>query len=270
LKNIMKEPEKVVTMFKTPSLERIKLYYLQLKESNSERELNTKKFSELLRIVNSVSFNQCVVFSNSPEKAKNIYDKLISQEYPAINLTTSQLTSQNFRIIVSYDSRMVRKSMELDKVNLVINFDHPTNAKKFLLNIGCAGQHGFYGMAVTLCNIKDLENLIALCSLQKISLSLLPKDITPEYFYYMLNPENINKNLLNTYTTNNTTSNTIFNTSKKTILSKGFITPFVPDHTYLINTEKTLIDLSPGAIQQLLYDQGDDEDDWFAEEQKKA
>jgi len=40
------------------------------------------------------------------------------------------------------------------------------------------------------------------------------------------------------------------------------------NHTFLISNEKSIIDLSLGAIQQFLYDQGEDEQDWFAEELK--
>jgi len=158
--------------------------------------------------------------------------------------------------------------VDLEKLNLVINFDIPLNSKKHILNNGCAGQHGFYGIAIYLCTSKEVDSIREFCDEQRLALSLLPKDINPEYFYYNFNPEKIDPKSIEMYSTNNTTSNAYMTNSKKLIIQKGFNFPYIPTHSYTFNSEQSVIDLTPTAIQNFLFDQGEDEEDWFAEELK--
>jgi len=198
LNTMMKNVEHVIIKFKVPSLEKVKLFYVRLKQIEIENIFEDNKINCLLRILKTVSFNRCVVFTNRQDKANLIYDKLtlnnwtvalISQDSP------NYKESDKHRVIVTTDYRYIRKNVELGDVNLVVNYDVPQNMKKLFQNCGCTGQYGTYGVSITICSKIDIDYLKEMAENLSLSLSPLPKEINPEYFFYMLNPTNDEKKI---------------------------------------------------------------------------
>jgi len=202
-----------------------------------------------------------VVFTAKPIKAKFVSEYLIKNEYSCSNLLDEKINTES-RIFVTNDYKTVRQKLDPQNINLIINFDVPINVKRFLQNSGCTGHFGILGASITLCTKKELEFIREISEKLNVSLTPVPREMTPEYFYYIENPNNVNVSSLKEYINEHVIPNTE---------SKGlppiFKTPVIPDVNYLISTEKSKIDLSRDAIQDLLYDQGNDEVDWFEKEQ---
>jgi len=190
-----------------------------------------------------------------------VSDFLINSECSCCNLSDENINT-NLRIYVSNDYKIVRQKLDPLNIKLIINFEVPINVKRFLQNSGCTGHFGILGTSVTMCTKKELEFIREISENISVSLSPIPKDLTPEYFYYIENPNIVDSTKLNDFIQDHVISNT-----ESKFLTPVFKTPVLPDINYLITTEKSNIDLSGNAIQELLYDQTNDEADWFEKEQ---
>ena len=62
-----------------------------------------------------------------------------------------------FRCLVSSD--LFTRGIDIDTVNVVINFDFPKNSETYLHRIGRSGRFGHLGLAVNLITYEDRYNL---------------------------------------------------------------------------------------------------------------
>ncbi|QQP56951.1 Uncharacterized protein FKW44_001793 [Caligus rogercresseyi] len=130
------------------------------------------KFERLLKVLSSVSFEQCIVFCNYSLRARAICDKLNDQGWPAIFLAGMQeqkdrlnslkdLRAFRCRIVLTTD--LSARGIDARHVNLVINFDVPSSGTTYLHRIGRAGRYGSKGIALSIAaKGTEMKNLASI------------------------------------------------------------------------------------------------------------
>ena len=123
------------------------------------------KFGALLGVLNSVTFSQCLIFTNYSLSAQNICERLNGNGWPAIYIAATlqnqyerlkalnSLRAFTTRIMVTTD--LSARGVDAANVTLVINFDVPWDSRTYLHRSGRAGRFGSRGINLTLASEGD-------------------------------------------------------------------------------------------------------------------
>ncbi|KAM0751956.1 DEAD-domain-containing protein [Meredithblackwellia eburnea MCA 4105] len=149
-------------------------YYAFLQERDKVHCLNTL-FSKL-------QINQSIIFCNSTNRVELLAKKITELGYSCFYSHARML--QNHRNRVFHDFRngacrnlvcsdLLTRGIDIQAVNVVINFDFPKNAETYLHRIGRSGRFGHLGIAINLITYEDRFDLYRIeqelgCEIQAI------------------------------------------------------------------------------------------------------
>lgn len=133
------------------TLHGLQQHYVKLKENEKN-----KKLFELLDVL---EFNQVVIFVKSVQRCIALAQLLTDQNFPAIgihrNMTQDERLSryQQFkdfqkRILVA--TNLFGRGMDIERVNIVFNYDMPEDSDTYLHRVARAGRFGTKGLAITM------------------------------------------------------------------------------------------------------------------------
>mmetsp|Transcript_67162 Transcript_67162/g.108163 ORF Transcript_67162/g.108163 Transcript_67162/m.108163 type:complete len:438 (-) Transcript_67162:206-1519(-) len=168
-------------------------YYVKL----DERAKNKK----LIDLLDVLEFNQVVIFVKSVKRALALDGLLQEQNFPSMTLhplpanfahkarkddvitaTSGRIDRfQAFkefkkRILVSTD--VFGRGMDVERINIVINYDMPEDSDAYLHRVGRAGRFGTKGLAVTFCSTeKDSEVLAKVQERFEVNIGEVPDKI---------------------------------------------------------------------------------------------
>merc|ERR1711977_648065 len=120
----------------------------------SEKEKN-RKLNDLL---DALEFNQVVIFVKSVQRAIALDKLLVECSFPSIAIH-SQLTQEehidrykqfkDFRKRIMVATDLFGRGIDIERVNIVINYDMPEESDSYLHRVGRAGRFGTKGLALT-------------------------------------------------------------------------------------------------------------------------
>ncbi|AOA61685.1 RNA helicase [Komagataella phaffii CBS 7435] len=142
------------------TLKGITQYYAFVEEKQKLHCLNTL-FSKL-------QINQSIIFCNSTKRVELLSKKLTDLDYSCYysharmpqasrNKVFHEFRQGHVRNLVCSD--LLTRGIDIQAVNVVINFDFPKNAETYLHRIGRSGRFGHFGIAINLINWDDRFNL---------------------------------------------------------------------------------------------------------------
>ncbi|KAK2571132.1 putative ATP-dependent RNA helicase DDX20 [Acropora cervicornis] len=147
----MREPTFVRLNANDPTLQGIKQFYQVVSFHPLPHKTFEEKILRLLKLLSSVSFNQCLVFSNYQIRAQSSQSQ--SQRLKAIE----KLKEFKCRVLISTD--LTSRGIDAEHVNLVVNMDVPRDHETYLHRIGRAGRFGTQGIGVTFVAKGEEEKL---------------------------------------------------------------------------------------------------------------
>jgi ATP-dependent RNA helicase DDX6/DHH1 len=173
------------------TLRGITQYYAFVEEKQKVHCLNTL-FSKL-------QINQSIIFCNSTNRVELLAKKITELGYSCF-YSHAKMLQQNrnkvfhdFRAGVSRNlvcSDLLTRGIDIQAVNVVINFDFPKNAETYLHRIGRSGRFGHRGLAINLINWDDRYNLYKIEQELGTEIQPIPPSIDKSLYVYD-NPENI-------------------------------------------------------------------------------
>ncbi len=149
-----------INLMEELTLRGITQYYAFVEEKQKVHCLNTL-FSKL-------QINQSIIFCNSTNRVELLAKKITELGYSCFYSHAKML--QNHRSRVFHDFRhgvcrnlvcsdLLTRGIDIQAVNVVINFDFPNKAETYLHRIGRSGRFGHMGLAINLINWDDRFNL---------------------------------------------------------------------------------------------------------------
>jgi len=123
-----------------------------------------QKVQCLSALFSKLSINQAIIFCNSVQRVE-LLAKMISQSGTTClyihshmdqadrNRVFHQFRKGMARNLVSSD--LITRGIDIQSVNVVINFDFPTNSQSYLHRIGRSGRFGHLGLAINLITPQD-------------------------------------------------------------------------------------------------------------------
>ncbi|KAJ1956907.1 Suppressor of the cold-sensitive snRNP biogenesis mutant brr1-1 [Dipsacomyces acuminosporus] len=184
-KKFMKDPREIYVDDETKlTLHGLQQYYVTLPEAGKNRKLND--------ILDSLEFNQVVIFVKSVSRAKLLNNLLNSCNFPSICIHSGMPQEERIekykqfkdftkRIMVATD--IFGRGIDVERVNIVINYDISDSADAYLHRVGRAGRFGTKGLAITF--VATDEDKAVLESVQErfeVNITELPATIDPKTY----------------------------------------------------------------------------------------
>ena len=154
-------------------------YYVRLSEGEKNKKLND--------LLDSLDFNQVVIFVKSVSRAIAL-DKLLTEcNFPSIAIHSGldqkerierykQFKDFNKRIMVATD--LFGRGIDIERVNIVINYDIPDDSDQYLHRVGRAGRFGTKGVAITfVATDEDTQMLNQVQSRFEVNIGEIPEHI---------------------------------------------------------------------------------------------
>jgi len=156
-----KKPEEIFVDDKKLTLHGLQQHFVKLEEN--------AKLRKLTDLLDALDFNQVVVFVKTKQRADAL-DKMLKKCYfPSMCIhsdlkQTERLARyQKFkdygsRILVS--TNLFGRGVDIERVNIVINFDMANDANEYLHRVGRAGRFGTKGLAITFVSSEEDETIL--------------------------------------------------------------------------------------------------------------
>ncbi|SCO72338.1 ATP-dependent RNA helicase DDX6, putative [Plasmodium vivax] len=165
------------------TLKGITQYYAFVKERQKVHCLNTL-FAKL-------QINQAIIFCNSITRVELLAKKITELGYSSFYIHARM--SQTHRNRVFHDFRngacrclvssdLFTRGIDIQSVNVVINFDFPKNSETYLHRIGRSGRYGHLGLAINLITYEDRFNLYKIELELGTEIQPIPNEIDPSLY----------------------------------------------------------------------------------------
>jgi ATP-dependent RNA helicase UAP56/SUB2 len=161
-KKFMSEPHEIFVDDEAKlTLHGLLQYYTKLNENEKNRKAND--------LLDSLEFNQVVIFVKSVQRAVAL-DKLLCEcNFPSIAIHSGlpqeeriarykQFKEFQKRIMVATD--LFGRGIDIERVNIVINYDCPEVSDSYLHRVGRAGRFGTKGLAITFITSEEDSNVL--------------------------------------------------------------------------------------------------------------
>jgi len=191
----MKDPVKILVKNQQLTLDGIKQFYISLQE-------DSQKFGTLIQLYKNMVIAQCMVFTNRKERVKELADKLTEHKFVVSCISgdmemservnvMKEFRSGSSRILISTD--LLGRGIDIQQVNLIINYDLPTDTAKYIHRIGRSGRFGRKGVAINFVTPGDAVFLANLRQYYNTQIEELPLDLSKIYEWKIHDPSMFNK-----------------------------------------------------------------------------
>ncbi|XP_016436204.1 DEAD-box ATP-dependent RNA helicase 8 [Nicotiana tabacum] len=150
----------VINLMDELTLKGITQFYAFVEERQKLHCLNTL-FSKL-------QINQSIIFCNSVNRVELLAKKITELGYSCFYIHAKMLQDHRNRVFHDFRNGACRnlvctdlftRGIDIQAVNVVINFDFPKNSETYLHRVGRSGRFGHLGLAVNLITFEDRFNL---------------------------------------------------------------------------------------------------------------
>merc|ERR1711981_1159428 len=133
------------------TLHGLQQYYIELEEDQKNLKLND--------LLDALEFNQVIIFVSKVYRAQALNDLLVRCNFPYICITGGRMKQEErtkryndfkafkSRILVTTD--LMGRGIDIERVNIVINYDFTEDSDSYLHRVGRAGRFGTKGLAVS-------------------------------------------------------------------------------------------------------------------------
>jgi translation initiation factor 4A len=143
------------------TLEGIAQYYVAVSD-------NIQKYEVLKNIYSEINIRQCIIYCNSVRRVVELYQNLINDGFAVscihgdMDKIQREKSFEDFRtggsrILIS--SNITARGIDIQQVNIVINYDIPSDVSSYLHRIGRSGRWGRKGTGINFITKYDVKNM---------------------------------------------------------------------------------------------------------------
>ncbi|KAL1432838.1 hypothetical protein MTO96_013038 [Rhipicephalus appendiculatus] len=161
------------------TLHGLQQYYVKLRENEKNRKL--------IELLDFLEFNQVVIFVKTVQRCVALAQLLVEQNFPAIAIHRAMTQEERLsryqqfkdfqkRILVA--TNLFGRGMDIERVNIVFNYDMPEDSDTYLHRVARAGRFGTKGLALTfVADEQDARTLNEVQDRFDVNVSELPEEI---------------------------------------------------------------------------------------------
>ena len=156
-KKLLNNPEKILLKKEEIAVDLIKQFYVD----TSTEQLKIEVLLDLYSLINT---SQAIIFCNTIRKVEWISEKLIEQNFTITSVHGKMNSKERENIIKDFRDGKTRilittdllaRGIDIDQINLVINYDLPPNKQTYIHRIGRCGRFGKRGVAISFVKGED-------------------------------------------------------------------------------------------------------------------
>lgn len=179
-KKFMQDPMEVYVDDETKlTLHGLRQHYVKLQDNEKNRKL--------LDLLDALEFNQVVIFVKSVQRCMALSQLLCEQNFPAIAIHRTMAQEErlaryqqfkNFQKRILVATNLFGRGMDIERVNIVFNYDMPEDSDTYLHRVARAGRFGTKGLAITF--VSDEADVRILNQIQErfvVNITELPDEI---------------------------------------------------------------------------------------------
>merc|ERR1711981_794530 len=179
-KKFMNDPMEVYVDDDTKlTLHGLRQHFVNLKEQEKNRKL--------FDLLDALEFNQVVIFVKSVQRCIALNQLLKDQNFPAIDIHRSMNQKErlerysqfkNFQRRILVATNLFGRGIDIERVNIVFNYDMPEDSDTYLPRVARAGMFGTKGLAISMVSAEeDTKILEQVQSRFEVSIKELPDEI---------------------------------------------------------------------------------------------
>merc|ERR1712061_233783 len=179
-KKFMTDPMEVYVDDDTKlTLHGLRQHFVNLKEQEKNRKL--------FDLLDALEFNQVVIFVKSVQRCIALNQLLKEQNFPSIDIHRAMNQAErlerysqfkNFQRRILVATNLFGRGIDIERVNIVFNYDMPEDSDTYLHRVARAGRFGTKGLAISFCsNDEDNEILKKVQERFEVSIKELPDEI---------------------------------------------------------------------------------------------
>ncbi|KAK2193882.1 hypothetical protein NP493_6g02009 [Ridgeia piscesae] len=161
------------------TLHGLQQHYVKLKDNEKNRKL--------FELLDALEFNQVIIFVKSVQRCMALAQLLVEQNFPAISIHRAMTQEERLgryqqfkdfqkRILVA--TNLFGRGMDIERVNIVFNYDMPEDSDTYLHRVARAGRFGTKGLAITfVSDEKDAKVLNDVQDRFEVNITELPEEI---------------------------------------------------------------------------------------------
>jgi len=174
-KRFQNKPEFVKVQYAELTVPKIEQSYIEVKDRD--------KLDVLCRLIDLVDPQLAIIFCNTKRRAEELAGKVKARGYRAEELHGDMKQSQRDRVMGGFRKGSIdiliatdvaARGIDVDDVDMVINFDVPQDVEYYVHRIGRTGRAGKAGRAVTFVTSRDYSKLHEIQKYAKIQIPRMP------------------------------------------------------------------------------------------------
>lgn len=179
----MKKSTQIVNLMEELTLVGVTQYYAYLEEKRKVQCLNT--------LFKKLNINQSIIFCNTVSRVELLAQTITRLGYSCYYIHAQMDQEQRNRVFHDFrngacrnlvSSDLCTRGIDIQAVNVVINFDFPKTSETYLHRIGRSGRFGHYGIAINFVTENDKQNFIKIEKKLGIEIKCIPNEIDPRLY----------------------------------------------------------------------------------------
>jgi len=143
------------------TLHGLQQYYVKLEEKAKNRKLND--------LLDTLEFNQVCIFVKSVQRANELNRILTDCGFPSVCIHSQMSQDERiarYQAFKSFEKRIMvatdifGRGIDIERVNIVINYDMPDSADTYLHRVGRAGRFGTKGLGITFVSSREDSDVL--------------------------------------------------------------------------------------------------------------
>lgn len=152
---ILQDPQEISIAMSKPAANIVQQSYLAY---------DTQKTKLLQMILSSSDFQSAIIFTSTKDKAKSLEKEMIKAKFPARAIHSDLDQKQRDEVMLAFRNRqlhfligtdIVSRGIDVDNIELVVNYDVPPDAEDYIHRIGRTARAEKNGIAITFISEKD-------------------------------------------------------------------------------------------------------------------
>jgi len=177
---IMRNPVRISVKQEMLTLEGIKQFFVAVED---DRE----KYLTLKDLFSHLTMSQCIIYCNSVKRVADLYEAMIEDGFPVscihsnMDKASREKSFKEFRtggsrVLIS--SNVTARGIDIQQVNIVINFDLPKCVNTYLHRIGRSGRWGRKGVGINFITRRDIIQIRKIEQHYSCQIDEMPADIS--------------------------------------------------------------------------------------------
>jgi ATP-dependent RNA helicase UAP56/SUB2 len=123
----------------------------------------------LIQLLDDLDFNQVIIFVKTQEYASKLNEIIRDTGFPSAACYSkmpiedrlrvyNEFKAYKYRILVSTD--LFGRGIDIEKINVVINYNMPNESDQYLHRVGRAGRFGTKGLAISFVSTEEDQKVL--------------------------------------------------------------------------------------------------------------